>query len=82
MFPEPVFDAAALDAQKTELTAMANAQPAIAATSLAQLALLDLLGGVSASAAAGHSFGEVTALAAAGVLRPRVWSRRLVPAAR
>ncbi|MCV7218141.1 acyltransferase domain-containing protein, partial [Mycobacterium crocinum] len=67
VFPEPVFDAAALDAQKTELTAMANAQPAIAATSLAQLALLDLLG-VSASAAAGHSFGEVTALAAAGVL--------------
>ncbi|WP_432791857.1 SDR family NAD(P)-dependent oxidoreductase [Mycolicibacterium sp. ELW1-p] len=67
VFPEPVFDAAAADAQKKELTAMANAQPAIAATSLAQLALLDLLG-VSADAAAGHSFGEVTALAAAGVL--------------
>ncbi|AKK28988.1 hypothetical protein AB431_22555 [Mycobacterium sp. EPa45] len=67
VFPEPAFDAAAVDAQKKELTAMANAQPAIAATSLAQLALLDLLG-VSATAAAGHSFGEVTALAAAGVL--------------
>ncbi|KAA0107768.1 acyltransferase domain-containing protein, partial [Mycolicibacterium sp. P1-5] len=67
VFPEPVFDAAAVDAQKKELTAMANAQPAIAATSLAQLRLLDLLG-VSATAAAGHSFGEVTALTAAGVL--------------
>ncbi len=67
VFPEPAFDAATVDAQKKELTAMANAQPAIAAASLAQLALLDLLG-VSATAAAGHSFGEVTALAAAGVL--------------
>ncbi|WP_142389970.1 type I polyketide synthase, partial [Mycobacterium sp. shizuoka-1] len=77
VFPEPAFDAATADAQKKELTAMANAQPAIAATSLAQLALLDLLG-VSASAAAGHSFGEVTALAAAGVLP----TERLVETAR
>ncbi|MFY1621171.1 beta-ketoacyl synthase N-terminal-like domain-containing protein, partial [Micromonospora sp. WMMD736] len=67
VFPEPVFDAASADAQRTELTAMANAQPAIATTSLAQLALLDVLG-VTAEAAAGHSFGEVTALAAAGVI--------------
>ena len=67
VFPEPAFDAPAVDAQKTELTAMTNAQPAIAATSLAQLAMLDTLG-VTADAAAGHSFGEVTALAAAGVL--------------
>ncbi|WP_319437694.1 beta-ketoacyl synthase N-terminal-like domain-containing protein, partial [Mycobacterium sp. RTGN5] len=77
VFPEPVFDASAVDAQKKELTAMANAQPAIAATSLAQLALLDVLG-VSATAAAGHSFGEVTALAAAGVLP----TERLVETAR
>jgi len=67
VFPEPGFDASSLDAQKAELTAMANAQPAIATTSLAQLALLDVLG-VTADAAAGHSFGEVTALAAAGVI--------------
>ncbi|ORV80403.1 hypothetical protein AWC07_21340 [Mycobacterium gastri] len=67
VFPEPAFDAGLVAAQKAELTAMENAQPAIAATSLAQLALLDVLG-VSASGAAGHSFGEVTALAAAGVL--------------
>ena len=67
VFPEPGFDASSLDAQKAELTAMANAQPAIATTSLAQLALLDVLG-VTADASAGHSFGEVTALAAAGVI--------------
>ncbi|MET0937190.1 MAG: beta-ketoacyl synthase N-terminal-like domain-containing protein, partial [Luteibacter sp.] len=77
VFPEPAFDAAALDAQKATLTAMENAQPAIATTSLAQLALLDALG-VTADAAAGHSFGEVTALAAAGVLPPE----RLVETAR
>ncbi|MGY4711373.1 SDR family NAD(P)-dependent oxidoreductase [Mycolicibacterium sp. CBM1] len=77
VFPEPVFDAVSRDAQKTELTAMQNAQPAIAATSLVQLALLDVLG-VRPEAAAGHSFGEVSALAAAGVL-PR---QRLVETAR
>ncbi|MGQ9408336.1 beta-ketoacyl synthase N-terminal-like domain-containing protein [Mycolicibacterium gilvum] len=67
VFPEPTCDAESLDAQKSELTAMENAQPAIAAASLAQLRLLDMLG-VTADAAGGHSFGEVTALAAAGVL--------------
>ena len=77
VFPEPAFDATSADAQKATLTAMDNAQPAIAVTSLAQLALLDLLG-VSADAAAGHSFGEVTALAAAGVLP----TERLVETAR
>ena len=65
VFPEPVFDDAARGAQTAALTAMVNAQPAIAAASLAQLALLDRLG-VRADAFAGHSFGEVTALAAAG----------------
>lgn len=67
VFPEPAFDEAGRAAQSAALTAMANAQPAIAATSLAQLALLDRLG-VRADAFAGHSFGEVTALTAAGVL--------------
>jgi acyl transferase domain-containing protein/acyl carrier protein/NADP-dependent 3-hydroxy acid dehydrogenase YdfG len=67
VFPEPAFDDAARAAQSAALTAMANAQPAIAAASLAQLALLEKLG-VRADAFAGHSFGEVTALAAAGVL--------------
>ncbi|WP_167099229.1 type I polyketide synthase [Mycobacterium sp. DL592] len=77
VFPEPAFDSATSDAQRAELTAMQNAQPAIATTSLAQLALLDALG-VRAEAAAGHSFGEVTALAAAGVLP----TQRLVDTAR
>ncbi len=77
VFPEPAFDAESSDAQKARLTAMENAQPAIAATSSAQLALLGVLG-ITADAAAGHSFGEVTALAAAGVLP----SDRLVEAAR
>ncbi|WP_082929577.1 type I polyketide synthase, partial [Mycobacterium sp. 852013-51886_SCH5428379] len=67
VFPEPAFDDATAHAQRAELTAMDNAQPAIAATSLAQLTLLDVLG-VKADAAAGHSFGEVSALAAAGVI--------------
>ncbi|AQA05193.1 hypothetical protein BVC93_25450 [Mycobacterium sp. MS1601] len=67
VFPEPAFDTAEADAQKATLTAMENAQPAIATASLSQLALLASLG-VTADAAAGHSFGEVTALAAAGVL--------------
>ncbi|BBZ77010.1 hypothetical protein MANY_23470 [Mycolicibacterium anyangense] len=67
VFPEPAFDTETADAQRATLTAMQNAQPAIAATSLSQLALLDVLG-VHADAAAGHSFGEVSALAAAGVL--------------
>jgi acyl transferase domain-containing protein/NADP-dependent 3-hydroxy acid dehydrogenase YdfG/acyl carrier protein len=77
VFPEPAFDAATRDAQNAELTAMQNAQPAIATASLAQLALLDRMC-VTADAAAGHSFGEVTALAAAGVL-PK---ERLVETAR
>ena len=77
VFPEPTFDPASAEAQRTTLTAMHNAQPAIAATSLAQLALLDVLG-VRADAAAGHSFGEVSALAAAGVLP----THRLVDTAR
>jgi len=76
VFPEPAFDQSVPD-QNLQLTATANAQPAIAAASLAQLALLDVLG-VSADAAAGHSFGEVTALAAAGAL-PR---HRLIDTAR
>lgn len=51
--------------QAQKLTAMENAQPAIASVALAQLALLDRAG-ISADMAAGHSFGEVMALHAAG----------------
>lgn len=65
-FPPAAFDTNAQQGQVKRLTEMANAQPAIAAVSLAFLNLLDSLG-VEADALAGHSFGEVTALAAAGV---------------
>jgi malonyl CoA-acyl carrier protein transacylase len=66
-FPRPSFapdeDARAL----AELTKTEHAQPAIGAASLATLALLQRVG-VTPSATCGHSFGEVTALCAAGVL--------------
>ena len=48
------------------LTATENAQPAIAATALSQLAILDRLG-LKPDVVAGHSFGEIVALHAAGV---------------
>jgi len=77
VFPEPAFDEATRAAQSAALTAMATAQPAIAAASLAQLVLLEKLG-VRADAFAGHSFGEVTALMAAGVIA----RDKLLPTAR
>ncbi len=55
-----------------ELTLTANAQPAIMASSLAVLRVLEAEGGVRvserASFVAGHSLGEYSALAAAGAL--------------
>ncbi|MCC6592508.1 MAG: acyltransferase domain-containing protein, partial [Xanthomonadales bacterium] len=65
VFPPPAFDAAAESAQRARLTATEHAQPALAAHSAALLALLDELG-VRADATAGHSFGELMALHAAG----------------
>src|SRR5205814_10559281 len=53
-------------AQQAALTATEWAQPAQAAQSLAQLALLDALK-ISPEAVAGHSFGELVALHTAGV---------------
>ncbi|MCG5052708.1 MAG: SDR family NAD(P)-dependent oxidoreductase [Myxococcales bacterium] len=66
VFPPAAFDDAQTEQQKKTLTDTAWAQPAIGATSLAHLALLDTLG-VRPTCVAGHSFGEVTALYAAGV---------------
>ena len=66
VFPRPAFEPEGLQAQEARLRATSAAQPALAAASLAQLALLDRLG-VRAAAAAGHSFGELVALHAAGV---------------
>ena len=66
VFPPTVFTDAGRAAQQAAVTAMEVAQPGIAAVSLSQLALLNGLG-LKPDAVAGHSFGEVTALHAAGV---------------
>ncbi|WP_261567159.1 type I polyketide synthase [Frankia gtarii] len=67
VFPPPTFDDAERAAQQSTLTAAEWAQPAIALHSLALLAVLDGYG-VRPRCVAGHSFGELTALCAAGVL--------------
>jgi malonyl CoA-acyl carrier protein transacylase len=69
VFPRPVFDEAARSEQRERLTATEWAQPALGAASLALLAILREAG-VHPAAVAGHSFGELTALCAAGVLTP------------
>jgi acyl transferase domain-containing protein len=65
VFPRPVFDDAARAADAARLTATEWAQPALAACSAAQWRLLTELG-IEAELFAGHSFGEVMALHAAG----------------
>ncbi|MDA0310489.1 MAG: SDR family NAD(P)-dependent oxidoreductase [Gemmatimonadetes bacterium] len=69
VFPPPAFSDEERAAQLRTLTEMAMAQPAIAAVSLGYMSLLEKLG-VTPDVVAGHSFGEVTALAAAGRLDP------------
>ncbi len=66
VFPRPVFDESARDAQRALLTRTEWAQPAIGAHSAGLLAILRQLG-IVADVCAGHSFGEVSALHAAGV---------------
>ncbi|MFQ5660065.1 MAG: SDR family NAD(P)-dependent oxidoreductase [Gammaproteobacteria bacterium] len=65
IYPIPVFDAAALAKDKEGLQATASAQPAIAAVSAGAAMILQHFN-VTADAAAGHSFGELTALMYAG----------------
>jgi acyl transferase domain-containing protein/NAD(P)-dependent dehydrogenase (short-subunit alcohol dehydrogenase family)/acyl carrier protein len=69
IYPFTAFTDAERQAQEAELRATTNAQPALAAVGwgLAQI-LRDF--GVRPDAVAGHSFGELTALATAGVLAP------------
>ena len=67
VFPPPAFSDEERREQQLRLTATEWAQPAIAATSLAVLGVLARLG-LSPAYVGGHSVGEVTALAAAGVL--------------
>ncbi|UJB40404.1 type I polyketide synthase [Streptomyces sp. A1-5] len=61
VFPAPVFTDAERQAQRRALTDTGAAQPAIAAHSLALLAVLDAVG-VRPDCVAGHSFGELVAL--------------------
>ena len=64
-FPRPVFSDQERADQQTTLTQTQWAQPAIGAASLSQLALVQALG-LEADCMAGHSYGEITALCAAG----------------
>ncbi|MFF1548558.1 beta-ketoacyl synthase N-terminal-like domain-containing protein, partial [Streptomyces sp. NPDC058291] len=66
-FPPPAFDDAERAEQENALRATAYAQPAIGALSAGQFAYLTELG-FSADGFLGHSFGELTALWAAGSL--------------
>ncbi|MBB1268179.1 type I polyketide synthase [Shewanella sp. SR44-3] len=67
LFPIPAFEADVLAAQQTLLTNTANAQSAIGAVSMGQYQLLTQAG-FKPDMVAGHSFGELSALCAAGVI--------------
>ena len=67
VFPAPVFDKTQKDAQVAALQQTENAQPAIAAFSVGLYKILQE-SGFKADFAAGHSFGELTALWCAKVL--------------
>ncbi|MCH2023651.1 MAG: acyltransferase domain-containing protein, partial [Saprospiraceae bacterium] len=66
VFPIPVFNNQDTAIQEKELTATQNAQPAIGALSMGMYKVLQDAG-FKADFVAGHSFGELTALWAAGV---------------
>ncbi|NSW53258.1 MAG: acyltransferase domain-containing protein [Anaerolineae bacterium] len=74
LFPVPAFSHAAEEAQKAALTLTENAQPAIGAVSAAMYRLL-CQAGLAVDFTAGHSFGEWTALWAAGVLDDETFLR-------
>ena len=67
VFPVPCFEDGARERQDAMLTATQWAQPAIGAASLSYLRVLRQIG-LEAAHVGGHSFGEITALHAAGVL--------------
>ncbi|WP_192022404.1 type I polyketide synthase [Shewanella sp. WPAGA9] len=67
MFPIPAFEKADKDAQAALLTRTDNAQSAIGVMSMSQYQLFTQ-SGFSADMFAGHSFGELSALCAAGVI--------------
>ncbi|MCB9664733.1 MAG: acyltransferase domain-containing protein [Alphaproteobacteria bacterium] len=67
VFPPTAYDEATADAQQAALTATDAAQPALGTVSAALLAVLGQVG-LAPEVAAGHSFGELSALHAAGAL--------------
>jgi polyketide-type polyunsaturated fatty acid synthase PfaA len=67
VYPPPVFDDAKRKELGTELTQTANAQPAIGTFSAGLYTLLQAAG-FKPDYVAGHSFGEITALWAGGVI--------------
>ncbi len=67
VYPIPVSDEQGVKNQEVELTKTQNAQPAIGALSVGMFKLLQQLG-LKTDFVAGHSFGEITALWAAGAL--------------
>ncbi|MGW0968105.1 SDR family NAD(P)-dependent oxidoreductase [Streptomyces sp. NPDC002516] len=69
LYPPAAFDDAARDRQRAALTDTRAAQPALGIAGLAAHALLTTAG-VRPDMAAGHSYGELVALSAAGALSP------------
>ncbi|MFJ8003920.1 SDR family oxidoreductase [Streptomyces fagopyri] len=69
LFPPAPFDEASRKEQRERITDTTLAQPALGLTSLAAFQLLGRAG-IRPAMAAGHSYGELAALAAAGVLTP------------
>ncbi|MEE8287131.1 MAG: beta-ketoacyl synthase N-terminal-like domain-containing protein, partial [Gammaproteobacteria bacterium] len=67
VYPHAAFDSATRDGQRLDLQSTDVAQPAIGAVSLMALHILESFG-FTFDAAAGHSYGELTALQAAGRL--------------
>ncbi|GGQ68606.1 polyketide synthase [Streptomyces ruber] len=69
LFPPAAFDDGTAARARARITDTAVAQPALGITALAVTELLGRLG-VRPAMAGGHSYGELAALAAAGVLTP------------
>lgn len=74
IYPPPSWTPADREARDTELRATQIAQPAIGAVSLGALAVLEQFG-VQPEAAAGHSYGELTALCASRRFAPKTLYR-------
>ncbi|MET7606923.1 SDR family NAD(P)-dependent oxidoreductase [Streptomyces avermitilis] len=69
LFPPTAFDEASRKEQQERITDTTVAQPALGLTGLAAFQLLTRAG-IRPAMAAGHSYGELSALAAAGALTP------------